>query len=425
MCAWVLEQLLFLAQDSGLLFLHCITEKHPPASRTQSNMPAMPTMRAASSCKQGPALLLTKTQKRNMRKRRQRLSCYPAPPLGHHGALSEPTKDDSSSHGRLLQLSERTVGTLFSAAISELPSKGIKVPSLPINNHAAHSSEGTSDTVYVLLTNIKVDSLARRDDRARHEDLPPGVCDFACGPYKLPILRPGPLPFPNIPGVVVYPTTEQHAERQYASSLEDLPPHHRVRVTSNTVVHVESALAAKDALVRFAEAAIASFGVNSCLDGSWSAYIGKHNDCAADNGHPDAFSRVFQINGPAAEMARTRSSIGYGPSVGHERKAALLTIRNVKPRCSEHYKGQAARRHKLQSVTGKSSHTAPIPSDRNCTGWRGVSYTRGGRYTASIRVGEGGSKRCLGSFDSAHDAACAYATAEHQRRQVMLEVAAA
>ena len=111
MCAWVLEQLLFLAQDSGLLFLHCITEKHPPPSRTQSSMPAMPTMRAASSCKQGPALLLTKTQKRNLRKRRQRLSCYPAPPLGHHGALSEPTQDDSGSHGRLLQLSERTVGT--------------------------------------------------------------------------------------------------------------------------------------------------------------------------------------------------------------------------------------------------------------------------------------------------------------------------
>ena len=133
---------------------------------------------------------------------------------------------------------------MLSAVVSELPSQGVVVPSLPINNHPAHWSEGLSDTVYVLLTNIKVCSLARWDDRARHEDLPPGVRDFACGPYKLPILRPCPLELPMVRGVVVYPTTEQHAARQYAATLEDLPPKHRARVTSSTVVHVESELAA-------------------------------------------------------------------------------------------------------------------------------------------------------------------------------------
>ena len=271
-----------------------------------------------------PTLKLTKTQKRNLRKRRRgRGACphtcpSPSPaPLSRHSCLpNEPVQRGSPADGQLLPLSEKVVGALLSAVVSELPSQGVVVPSLPINNHPAHWSEGLSDTVYILLTNIKVCSLARWDDRARHEDLPPGVRDFACGPYKLPILRPCPLELPMVRGVVVYPTTEQHAARQYAATLEDLPPKHRVRVTSSTVVHVESELAAKSALLGFATAAIASFGDESRLSGMWSAYVGKHNDCGADSGHADAFSRVFQVNGPAAEMARTRSSVGYGPSVG-------------------------------------------------------------------------------------------------------------
>ena len=79
-------------------------------------------------------------------------------------------------------------------------------------------------------------------------------------------------------------------------------------------------------------AALHSFGDDAHVTGKWSVYVGKHNDCTADDGHPDAFSRAFQMNGPAAEMSRTRSTIGYGPSKGPGRKAALLTIRNVAPR---------------------------------------------------------------------------------------------
>ena len=53
-------------QGQGLLFPHGTTKEHPQVSAQYNRtMPAMLTMRAASSCKQGTAPHLTKAQKRN------------------------------------------------------------------------------------------------------------------------------------------------------------------------------------------------------------------------------------------------------------------------------------------------------------------------------------------------------------------------
>lgn len=259
----------------------------------------------------------------------------------------------------------------------------------------------------------------RRDDRADTADLPVGVAGFNSGPYKLPVLRPASLALPCMPGVVQYPSPAQQPRRASAHAEADLPPMHRVQVTSNTVVHVSSELAAKEVLAEFAAAAIASFGPQASAGGRWSAYVGKHSDCAADRGHPDAFSRAFQMNGSAAEMARTRSSIGYGPSVPFPRAAALLTIRNVPPGGSEFYKSLPRRMQQSRQVTGKAHALPPILSLTNCTGYKGVSRTRTGRFAASIRLGGGTGKRCLGSFGSASQAGVAYASAVREKREAV------
>jgi len=331
--------------------------------------------------------------------------------------------------------------------MEELGRRGIAVPKIPINNHPNCWCSDDADTTYILLTNVRVDSLERHDDHAEG-----GVEGFNRGPYKLPVLRPASMEqLPHIPGVVVYPTEMQQPTRKYVHKLEDLPPSHRVDITSNTVVHVESEWAARQAIAEFMVAAIDSFGAGACTTGQWSAYVGKHNDCAADGGHPDAFSRAFQMNGPAAEMTRTRSCIGYGPSSGPGRMAALLTIRNVEPGQSKHYRGLAARKAQFQHVTGRCTphsmparsvslpwspgtgwphhhpesscaDSSPIQSAANSTGYKGVSKMRNGRFIAAIRLSEDNTKRCLGSFDTAFEAGSAYAVAAQQKRCIMLGV---
>ena len=123
------------------------------------------------------------------------------------------------------------------------------------------------------------------------------------------------------------------------------------------------------------------------------------------------------MNGRAAEMARTRSCIGYGPSVPFPRAAALLSIRNVLPQRSEFYKSLSYHRERLQQVTGKAYSVPPMLSRANRTGYKWVSRTKMGRFAASIRLGEGTGKRCLGSFDSLSQAGVAYASAALEKRE--------
>jgi hypothetical protein len=180
--------------------------------------------------------------------------------------------------------------------------------------------------------------------------------------------------------------------------------------------------AARELLINFVMAALDSFGENT---GHWSAYIGKHDDCAADGGHPDAFSRVFKMNGPSAEMTRTRSCIGYGPSAGPGRKAALLTLRNVDPGQSHFYQMLRQAKAALKDAITLTHHAGqphcvPILSSKNATNFKGVTKMANGRYLAAIRLGLDTKKTTLGTFDTALEAAAAYATAQAQKRKAAL-----
>lgn len=381
-----------------------------------------------------PTKGLTKTQKRNLRRKRLQRP----PKKGQHPMFVASTRPREANQPRTVvpavtaphdnpicdikatfKLAECQVGALFGTVCEELQEQGFSLPEIAVNNHTDRWSNSMTDTTYVLLTNIKVSSVARHDDHDTLAHLPPGVNGFQSGPYKLPVLRPASFDLPPMEGVKVHKTPAQIAERCHKHCFEDLAPRHRVEITGNTVAQVDSMAAARKLLINFVMAALAAFGENT---GHWSAYIGKHDDCAADGGHPDAFSRVFKMNGPSAEMARTRSCIGYGPSVGAGRKAALLTLRNVDPGQSHFYQmlGQTKAALK-EAITERGRHDsqpqcAPIPSSRNATNFKGVTKMANGRYLAAIRLGLDTQKMTLGTFDTPEEAARAYATAQARKR---------
>ncbi len=254
---------------------------------------------------------------------------------GNQSLVANHLEPPAWSLGLSLALTEQAVGAIVGEVTShELLKRGITVPRMAINNQTACWSIDNADMTYVLMANIEIHSLVRQDDHAQQ---PPGGKGFSSGAHKHPVLRPASLRLPPAPGLIEYPTAKQEPNRKYTLTLQDLPPDLQVKVTSNTVIQATSQWATQQAITDFMVAALHSFGDDAHVTGKWSVYVGKHNDCTADDGHPDAFSRAFQMNGPAAEMSRTRSTIGYGPSKGPGRKAALLTIRNVAPGQSEYY----------------------------------------------------------------------------------------
>ena len=58
----------------------------------------------------------------------------------------------------------------------------------------------------------------------------------------------------------------------------------------------------------------------------------------------------------------------------------------------------------------------PILSSKNATNFKGVTKMANGRYLAAIRLGLDTKKKSLGTFDTAFEAAAAYATARAQKR---------
>ena len=255
---------------------------------------------------------LSKCMKRRLRKKRrkhERLNQshqempLPAPPVASVtvppvSAPRAPPQDPGPP--QKLQLSERQVGGLVGKVCESLRTEGlVQTPNFPVNNEPSCWIDQALDSNYVLITNIPVDNCVRFDDRPKPEDLPTCATDYSSGPYALPVLRPkAGLPLPIMGGVVVHPNVHRASGRCYHFNVEDLPPRHRVEITGNVIAQVESVEAARDLLSGFILAALDSFGDEAQATGRWSVYVGTHNDCAADNGHPDAFSRAFNSFSP-------------------------------------------------------------------------------------------------------------------------------
>lgn len=179
--------------------------------------------------------------------------------------------------------------------MGELYRRGITVPMVAVNNHTDCWCSDDTDTTYVLLTNVRVDSLVRRDDHATGEDLPQGVAWFTCGPYKLPVLRPAPMELPHIPGAVVYPSVAQQPTRKYAHTYEDIPPRLRVDIKSNTTVHVDSEWTAIQVIAEFMAEAIDSLGDEVRAAGHWGTSRSRGRDsppCAWCHARPHGHNRL-------------------------------------------------------------------------------------------------------------------------------------